>query len=87
MTTTPRKPFGLTRRTLLSAAAAVPLCSLISRRGYAAEFAYKLATGQDPTHPVNKRAQEAAQHKSARALPRMAKARRLQRKAMRLPLE
>jgi tripartite ATP-independent transporter DctP family solute receptor len=60
MTTTPRKPFGLTRRTLLSAAAAVPLCSLISRRGYAAEFGYKLATGQDPTHPVNKRAQEAA---------------------------
>jgi tripartite ATP-independent transporter DctP family solute receptor len=50
---------GLTRRQLLAAGAALPLCSLISRRGDAAEFSYKLATGQDPTHPVNKRAQEA----------------------------
>ena len=28
-------------------------------RASAAEFSYKLATGQDPTHPVNIRAQEA----------------------------
>ena len=49
----------LTRRTLVSAAAAIPLFSIITRRGEAAEFTYKLATGQDPTHPVNKRAEEA----------------------------
>lgn len=51
---------GLTRRTLLTAAAAIPLAGIITR-ARAAEFTYKLATGQDPTHPVNKRAQEAAQ--------------------------
>ncbi len=50
---------GPTRRRLLAAAAILPLCSIITRRGNAAEFDYKLATGQDPTHPVNKRAQEA----------------------------
>lgn len=50
---------GLTRRALLSAAAAMPLAGLI-RPARAAEFTYKLATGQDPTHPVNIRAEEAA---------------------------
>jgi tripartite ATP-independent transporter DctP family solute receptor len=35
------------------------MAALITRRGYAAEFEYKLATGQDPTHPVNIRAQQA----------------------------
>lgn len=49
----------LSRRTLLAAGAALPLVSLVSRPGSAAEFNYKLATGQDPTHPVNTRAQEA----------------------------
>src|SRR4051812_35448855 len=49
----------ITRRTLLAASAAVPLCGILTRRGQAAEFTYKLATGQDPTHPVNLRAQEA----------------------------
>jgi len=49
----------VTRRRLLAAGAAVPLCGILSRRGSAAEFNYKLATGQDPTHPVNTRAQEA----------------------------
>jgi tripartite ATP-independent transporter DctP family solute receptor len=49
----------LTRRALLAAGTAVPLCGILTRRGSAAEFAYKLATGQDPTHPVNTRAQEA----------------------------
>ena len=49
----------LTRRTLLAAGAALPMAALISRRGDAAEFEYKLATGQDPTHPVNTRAQQA----------------------------
>lgn len=48
-----------TRRSLLAAATALPMVALISRPGDAAEFDYKLATGQDPTHPVNKRAQEA----------------------------
>ncbi len=46
----------LTRRTML---AALPLTAIISRRGDAAEFEYKMATGQDPTHPVNIRAQQA----------------------------
>ncbi|WP_046865890.1 TRAP transporter substrate-binding protein [Microvirga massiliensis] len=49
----------ITRRTLLAAGAAVPLCGILTRRASAAEFNYKLATGQDPTHPVNTRAQEA----------------------------
>jgi tripartite ATP-independent transporter DctP family solute receptor len=49
----------ITRRSLLSAGAAVPLFSILTRPASAAEFNYKLATGQDPTHPVNTRAQEA----------------------------
>jgi len=50
----------ITRRTLLAAGAAVPLCGILTRpASAAAEFNYKLATGQDPTHPVNTRAQEA----------------------------
>ena len=55
ITTKPR----ITRRTVLATGAAVPLCGILTRRGSAAEFNYKLATGQDPTHPVNVRAQEA----------------------------
>ena len=57
MTTTTKQP--ITRRTLLAASATVPLCAILTRRASAAEFNYKLATGQDPTHPVNVRAQEA----------------------------
>jgi tripartite ATP-independent transporter DctP family solute receptor len=57
MTTSTKRP--ITRRTLLAASAAVPLCSILTRPASAAEFNYKLATGQDPTHPVNVRAQEA----------------------------
>ena len=49
----------VTRRTLLAAGAALPLFSIRTRPASAAEFTYKFATGQDPTHPVNKRAQEA----------------------------
>lgn len=48
----------ISRRQVLGAAAALPLFS-IGGKAHAAEFNYKLATGQDPTHPVNKRAQEA----------------------------
>ncbi|MBV8590895.1 MAG: TRAP transporter substrate-binding protein [Acetobacteraceae bacterium] len=47
------------RRGLLVAGAALPVFGILSRRGWAADFSYKLATGQDPTHPVNVRAQEA----------------------------
>jgi tripartite ATP-independent transporter DctP family solute receptor len=49
----------LNRRQALAGAAALPLFSILSGRAHAAEFTYKLATGQDPSHPVNKRAQEA----------------------------
>jgi hypothetical protein len=63
MTTRSNAPQGISRRTFLKAGAAMsaaaPLWS-ISRSAMAApEFSYKLATGQDPTHPVNIRAQEA----------------------------
>ena len=57
---TQRKPIAITRRKLLLAGAAVPLCAILTRPAAAAEFTYKLATGQDPTHPVNVRAKEAA---------------------------
>ena len=50
---------GLSRRQILTAAAALPLFSIMTRPANAAEFTYKFATGQDPSHPVNKRAQEA----------------------------
>src|SRR5438270_26607 len=49
----------LTRRQILAGAAALPLFSIASRPAHAAEFNFKFATGQDPSHPVNKRAQEA----------------------------
>src|SRR4029077_17850954 len=58
-TMTKRQPTTISRRSLLMAGAAVPLCGILTRRASAAEFNYKLATGQDPTHPVNIRAQEA----------------------------
>jgi tripartite ATP-independent transporter DctP family solute receptor len=50
---------GIGRRGLVAAGAALPLVGIISRRGYAAQFTYKFATGQDPTHPLNVRGQEA----------------------------
>jgi len=49
----------LTRRSLLTGAAALPLFSILTHRADAAEFELKYATGQDPTHPVNVRAKEA----------------------------
>jgi len=51
--------FAPSRRAILSAGVSIPLVSIISRRGDAAEFTLKFATGQDPSHPVNKRAREA----------------------------
>ena len=59
MTQTTRRPPGLTRRQCLTGAAALPLVAVLPKHAQAAEFTYKLATGQDPSHPVNKRAQEA----------------------------
>lgn len=56
--TTPRDG-RITRRAVLATGAALPLCGILTRRASAAEFKFKLATGQDPTHPVNQRAQEA----------------------------
>lgn len=51
---------GIGRRSALAgAAASLPLFAILTRPASAAEFTYKLATGQDPTHPVNTRAQEA----------------------------
>jgi tripartite ATP-independent transporter DctP family solute receptor len=51
---------SLSRRRLIAGAAALPLFGILTRRAEAAEFVYKLATGQDPTHPVNLRAQQAS---------------------------
>jgi tripartite ATP-independent transporter DctP family solute receptor len=59
MTKKQTRYFDVTRRAFLATAAALPMCAIISRRGFAAEFSYKMATGQDPSHPVNIRAQEA----------------------------
>jgi tripartite ATP-independent transporter DctP family solute receptor len=54
--TTRYKP---TRRALLAGAAAFPLLTVLKWPASAAEFDLKYATGQDPSHPVNLRAQEA----------------------------
>ena len=48
-----------TRRALLAGAAAFPLLTVLKWPASAAEFELKYATGQDPSHPVNLRAQEA----------------------------
>ena len=53
------KSRGITRRAVLAAGAAIPLVGILRHPASAAEFEYKLATGQDPTHPVNTRAAEA----------------------------
>lgn len=50
---------GFTRRGVVAAGAALPLVGILRRAALAADFNYKLATGQDPTHPINTRAQEA----------------------------
>jgi tripartite ATP-independent transporter DctP family solute receptor len=48
-----------TRRALLAGAAALPLLTMLKWPANAAEFELKYATGQDPSHAVNLRAQEA----------------------------
>jgi tripartite ATP-independent transporter DctP family solute receptor len=50
---------GFTRRGIVTAAATLPLVGILRRPAFAADFNYKMATGQDPTHPINTRAQEA----------------------------
>jgi tripartite ATP-independent transporter DctP family solute receptor len=50
---------GFTRRSIVAAGAALPLVGILRRPAFAADFNYKMATGQDPTHPINTRAQEA----------------------------
>ncbi|WP_451981929.1 TRAP transporter substrate-binding protein [Azospirillum endophyticum] len=51
--------FRPSRRAVLAAATAIPLITILKHPADAAEFQFKYATGQDPTHPVNIRAQEA----------------------------
>ncbi|MGY2049063.1 TRAP transporter substrate-binding protein [Methylobacterium sp. JK268] len=52
---------GLSRRSLLTAAAAIPLVAVRTRPALAAEFTYKLATGQSLTQPINPRLDQATQ--------------------------
>jgi tripartite ATP-independent transporter DctP family solute receptor len=49
----------VSRRMLLATAAAVPIAAPAIVRAAAAQFTYKFATGQDPTHPLNIRLGEA----------------------------
>ncbi|HQT38555.1 MAG TPA: TRAP transporter substrate-binding protein [Acidocella sp.] len=52
---------SITRRFALQASAALPLVGILTHRAQAAaQFTYKLATGQAPTHPVNVQAKAAA---------------------------
>src|SRR5690349_18013422 len=50
---------GLSRRWVLMTAAVAPVVGMAAGPARGAEFSYKLATGQDPMHPVNTRAQDA----------------------------
>jgi len=59
MTISKRRVGGMTRRAVLAAGTAAPLVGVLKYPASAAEFEYKFATGQDPTHPVNTRAQQA----------------------------
>lgn len=53
------KPPAIRRRTLLTGAAAIPAFAILTHRADAAQFQWKMATGQEPTHPVNIRAAQA----------------------------
>jgi tripartite ATP-independent transporter DctP family solute receptor len=50
----------ISRRFALTAGAALPLFGILTRPADAAQFTYRLATGQAPTHPVNVQAKAAA---------------------------
>ena len=57
---TPKLQRGtISRRALLGAAAAIPLVAIRTRPARAAEFDYKLATGQSLTQPINARLDQA----------------------------
>jgi tripartite ATP-independent transporter DctP family solute receptor len=49
----------ISRRSFMAAAAAIPLVALRTRPAEAAEFEYKLATGQSLTQPINTRLDQA----------------------------
>jgi tripartite ATP-independent transporter DctP family solute receptor len=49
----------MSRRRLLAGAATIPLVTILSRPAGAAEFTYKLATGQSLTQPINARLEQA----------------------------
>lgn len=53
------KQSGLSRRAILAGAAALPLVAIRTRPADAAEFSYKLATGQSMTQPINARLEQA----------------------------
>jgi tripartite ATP-independent transporter DctP family solute receptor len=57
--TTSKPRVGISRRTLLQSAGALPLFSIGMRPAHAAEFTYKLATGQSLTQPINPRLEQA----------------------------
>ncbi|KQW38530.1 TRAP transporter substrate-binding protein [Rhizobacter sp. Root404] len=57
--TTPKPRSGISRRALLQTTAALPLFSIGMRDASAAEFTYKLATGQSLTQPINPRLKQA----------------------------
>ena len=61
MTSTPDSKQGPSRRLFLSGAAAVPLVAIRTQPARAAEFNYKLATGQSLTQPINARLDQACQ--------------------------
>ena len=50
---------GISRRSILAAATALPLFAIGTRRASAAEFTFKLATGQTLTQPINARLEQA----------------------------
>lgn len=54
-----KRDFSMKRRTFVAGALSLPLVTVLKHPASAAEFNLKYATGQDPTHPVNIRAQEA----------------------------
>ncbi|WP_372526747.1 TRAP transporter substrate-binding protein [Piscinibacter sp.] len=57
--TTSKSRVGISRRTLLQSAGALPLFAIGARPANAAEFNYKLATGQSLTQPINARLEQA----------------------------
>lgn len=59
--TTSNSRGGISRRALLQSASALPLFAIGTRSANAAEFSYKLATGQTLTQPINTRLKQATE--------------------------